>query len=196
MMVSSATLPPKEYVMLSFPTLALPRRIASDTGSKLIIPISRHKKWLHFSILIYWLMAWTFGELAAVNELNRQNSAKGDAFFLAWMILWTLGGSIALFDLFWQVWGRQTLAVERSYLTHRRGLLGLSWVKRYDLNRVDNIRVFSSPETGGHGRTLAFDYDNKTIRLSANMDGIEAKQIAHIIQKYTQTCSYPMLQTS
>ena len=177
--------------MLSFMTPALSRRITSDTGSKLIITVPNHKQGIHFPILIYWLMGWTFGELATVNEINHQGLNHSNDLFLAWTILWTVIGTGTLFDLLWQLWGRQTLAIDRAFLTQRHGLLGLHWVKRYDLTCVHNVRTVSPSEPGVYGRALAFDYDGKPIQLGPNMDEMEAKQLVTIIRKYTQTNRYP-----
>jgi hypothetical protein len=172
-------------------TPILSRRIKSDTGSKLIITIPNHTQGIHFPILIYWLMGWTFGELATINEINRQGLNKSNVFFLAWAILWTVIGTGTLFDLLWQLGSRQTLAIEHTFLTHRHGLLGLHWVKRYELTCVDNVRTVLPRKSGVYGRTIAFDYDGKPIQLGPNMDEIEAKQLVTIIRKYTQTSRYP-----
>lgn len=180
--------------MMSFMTPALSRRITSDTRSKLIIPIPNRKLGIHFPILIYLLMGWTFGELATVNEINHRGLNNNDDLFLAWAILWTVIGTGTLFDLLWQLWGRQSLAIDRTYLTHRHGLLGLYWVKRYELARIQHIHTISQPERG-YGRIIAFDYDGTPIQLGPNLDEIEAKQIMTIVQEYTLS-RYPERQNS
>jgi hypothetical protein len=177
--------------MLSFMTPALSRRITSDTGSKLIFTIPNHKQRIHFPILVYWLMGWIFGELATVNEINHQGLNNSNVFFLAWAILWTVAGTGTLFDLLWQLGNRQTLVIDHTFLTHRHGLLGLHWAKRYELTCIHNVRTVSQPKPGVYGRAIAFDYDGKSIQLGPNLDEMEAKQIATIIQKYTQSNHYP-----
>lgn len=174
--------------MLSFMIPALFQRSTSNAGSKLIIPIPRHKQWLHLPILIYWLMGWTFGELAAVNELNRQSYSSKNHLFLAWAILWTAGGVYGLFDLLWQLWGRQTLTIDAACLIHRRRLFGLSWANRYELARIHNIRIMDQPQPGRFSSSsIAFDYDAKTVRFDPDMDEWEVKQIANIIEKLILT---------
>lgn len=182
--------------MLSFIASTLSRRITSDTGSKLIIPIPNRKQGIRFPILIYWLMGWTFGELATVNEINHQGLNSSDDLFLAWTILWTAGGVGALLDLLWQLWGRQTLSIDRDFLTHRHSLLGLSWAKRYEMTRIHHIRTVSRPEQRGYGRIITFDYDGNPVQLGPNIDEMEAKQIVTIIQKHTQNNRYPKQQNS
>jgi hypothetical protein len=177
-------------------TPALSRRITSDTGSKLIIPIPNSKQGIHFPILIYWLMGWTFGELATVNEINHRGLNNSDKFFLAWALLWTIIGTGTLFDLLWQLWGRQALTIDRVCLMHRRGLLGLYWVKRYELTHVHNIRAVLGSKPGGYGRIITFDYAGNPVQLGSNIDEMEAKQIATIIRKYTQINRYPERQIS
>jgi hypothetical protein len=165
-------------------TSVLSRRITPAAGSKLIISLPTHEGWLRFPILVYWLMGWIFGELATVNELNQQGLKNGSAFFLIWAVLWTAGGGYALLDLFWQVWGRQDLIVESTFLTHRRGMFGLGWSKRYELAHMRNVRVVSRPRPGRYDSVIAFDYDTQTIRIGSDMDELEAKQIAHTVRKY------------
>lgn len=170
--------------MLSFMTFTFPRPFTPVAGSKLIISLPTHEGWLRFPILVYWLMGWIFGELATVNELNRQGLKNGSAFFLIWAVLWTAGGGYALLDLLWQVWGRQDLIVDSAFLTHRRGLFGLGRTRRYELADMLNVRVVSRSQLGRYGSIIAFDYDTQTIRIGSDMDELEAKQIVKTVRKY------------
>jgi hypothetical protein len=167
------TLPPKEFIVLSF----IP---SAHSRHKLVIPIATHKRWLHFPILIYWLMAWLFGELATVNEINHQGLMGRSSFFLFWSILWTAGGIGAVLDLFWQLWGRQVVTLDADYLVYRRSLFGLSYRQRYELSRIRHVRVM--PQR--NGRAITFDYDDQTVRLSSDVDEIDAQQIVTMIRKY------------
>lgn len=170
--------------MLSFMTPALSRHAPSNAGSKLIIPLSNHNQWLHLPILIYCLIGWTFGELAAVNEINHLGPDNNNVFFLTWTLLWTAGGVYALLDLLWQVWGRQDLTVAPACLMHRRSIFGLGWIRQYKLARIHNVHVASQPQSGRYS-SIVFDYDTHTIQLGPDMDELEAKQIVNTIRKYT-----------
>lgn len=169
--------------MLSLITPAISRRLSPDADIELIIPIPHNNQWLRLPILVYWLMGWILGELAAVDELNHWSLSSNHNFFLIWAVLWTAGGIYALFDLLWQLWGRQALVINSAFLAHRRSLFGLGRTKRYDLARIQNIHVASHLQTGWRSSRIVFDYDMRTIQIGSGMDEIEAKQIAKTIQK-------------
>ncbi|MCB9443785.1 MAG: hypothetical protein H6669_06070 [Ardenticatenaceae bacterium] len=166
--------------MLSFIPSVLSRRADLAAGSKLVIPIAAHKRWLHFPILIYWLMVWLFGELATVNEINRQGVIGSGNCFLTWSVLWTAGGFAAVLDLLWQFGVRQIVSVNSTHLIYRRSLFGLGYRQRYNLSRIHHVRV--TPQR--NGRAISFDYDDKTIRLATAVDEPDAQQIVTMIRKY------------
>ncbi len=169
------------------------RHTADFFGNQLTIVIPSHKQWLQLPFLIFWLMAWTFGELAGLNDIARHGLNGGGLFLLVWITFWTIGGGTAVLTILWILFGREIIVINgRHTLTHRREILGIGWSKQYDLSLIQDVRTVTLslprsrqwPGWQNYG-VIAFDYGAKTIRIGNSLDEAEAKQIIHVLRQYT-----------
>ncbi len=171
---------------------AVARHTADYFGNQLTITIPSHKQWVQLPFLIFWLMGWTFGELAALNDIFQHGFNGGGLFLFVWITFWTMGGVMALLTVLWILFGREIIVVDgRQSFTHRREILGLGWSKTYDPTRIQDLRTAPPslprsrqwPGWQNYG-VIAFDYGAKTIRIGNSLEEAEAKQIIRTLGKY------------
>ena len=184
-------------------TPAAARHTTNLLGQELTINIPSHKQWLHLPFLTFWLIGWTFGELAAINELVTNRTNAVDLFLLVWITLWTIGGATAWLTILWIIFGREIITTDgQQILTHRREILGVGQSKEYDLSFVSDLRAapallrsanqWRRPAFGWQNfNTIAFDYGAKTIRIGNSLDEAEAKQIIRTLHNHIP--SLPLL---
>ncbi|MCP4429278.1 MAG: hypothetical protein GY803_32745 [Chloroflexi bacterium] len=177
---------------MSYVKPAAARHTAIDFGDQLAIAIPSRKQWFQLPFLIFWLMGWTFGELAALNDIAQRGLNGSGLFLLVWVTFWTIGGAMALLTLLWILLGREMIIMDgRLTLTHRREILGVGRSKNYDLSLIQDLRTVTLslprprqwPGWQNYG-VIAFDYGAKTIRIGNSLDEAEAKQIIRVLGKY------------
>jgi len=169
---------------MSYVKPAVARHITDYFNNQRTITILSQKQWFQLPFLIFWLMSWTFGELAVINDIGLHKLSGEGLFFLIWAAVWTAGGALALLTVLWILLGRETIGVDGRTLNHRRQILGFSWTKRYDTARICNLRAASPllprfrqwPGWRSYA-VVAFDYGDQTIRIGNSIATAEAQQI-------------------
>jgi hypothetical protein len=113
---------------------------------------------------------------------------------VAWFVVWTVAGVLAVYAWLWQVMGKEIVTVRDGILTLRRDIGGFGLNKVYDLDQVRELRaepaVFDPMDLsmalqlwGIGGGAIAFDYEGKTRRFGIGLDETEAKQAVAAIKK-------------
>ena len=186
-----------------------PKHTSEDLGDKLLISIPSLKNWFLVFFLGFWLILWVIGEVGILLFLILDTGKNGYdgppiLFLIVWIIFWTIGGGFAIYQLAWQIAGKEVVEVTTQGITISRAVLGLHSSKEYSANYIKELRVSSSNMNLSHPMlmwsysssspwrhnvigSLAFDYGAQTFRFGMSIDGAEAKQIvAEIQQNYPQ----------
>ncbi len=176
---------------MSYVKPAVARHTTDYFSNQLTITIHSHKQWLQLPFLIFWLMGWTLGETAAINDIAHQGMSGEGLFLLIWIAAWTVGGALALLTLLWILLGCETIAVNGRFLIHRRQILGVGLTKQYEIAHIRDLRPALQPLSRsrqwprwGIYSVIAFDYGAKTVRIGNSIDEAEAKQIVRTLSKY------------
>jgi hypothetical protein len=117
---------------------------------------------------------------------------RGDApklFLGAWLLMWTVGGGVAIFAWLWMAKGVERILLRGDALVLKREVSGVGRTREYDLSHVGNLRVapaswnpydWSSAMQfwGIGGGLIAFDYGARTFRFGSSIDEAEARDIA------------------
>ncbi len=178
-----------------------------DLGDKLVVSISSARHWFIVFFLAFFLILVVIGELAfsAIIITNRNHP---DWFSIGFMIVimigWAVGGGFMIYQLAWQISGKEVVEVTVENITISRVALGFRSQKEYSATHVKELRASSSNMNLNHPMfwwayysyyplfhtmigSLAFDYGAKTFRFGMSVDEAEAKQIiAEIQQKFPQ----------
>ncbi|CAG1016117.1 Chaperone protein DnaJ [Anaerolineales bacterium] len=77
-----------------------------DPGDSLKTIIPSQKRWFLIFFIGFWLVGWVSGEVTALNSLiSGINSGEFSLFMIVWLGGWTIGGGLAAYILFWQIFG-------------------------------------------------------------------------------------------
>lgn len=161
------------------------------TGLKITIPAKRNIFVVLF--LGFWLIGWSFGEVAVLIQVFSAEKAP-KIFLFAWLGGWTVGGVFAIYAWLWNIKGKEIINITRSELQHIHQLPIYKRSKEYDLSSITNLRaqeqnisIFGSRNGmefwGISGGSIAFDYGRSTHKFGAQLDQAEA---AHIINEIKQ----------
>lgn len=174
----------------------LPSRVMITETSdclRLVIPYSR--SWFVIGFLGFWLCAWVVAEvLIPLRFLEGEAPSGGWSLMVAWFVVWTVAGVLAVYAWLWQVMGKEIVTVRDGSLTLRRDVGGFGLDKVYDLDQVRELRaepaVFDPMDLsmalqlwGIGGGAIAFDYEGKIRRFGIGLDETEAKQAVAAIKK-------------
>lgn len=171
------------------------RITVTDTsqGLRIIIPYSR--SWFVIFFLGFWICGWVVAESMVSSQFLRGDAPpEGEWFMLAWFVVWTVGGMVAIYALLWQVVGKEIVTVRGQILTTRRDIGGFGLGKEYDFVQMRDLRVepvgfnpldFSAALQlwGIGGGVIAFDYGARTYRFGVGLDEAEAKEVVTAIKQ-------------
>jgi hypothetical protein len=150
--------------------------------------------------LFFWLMGWACGEAAAGSAVLTMlgyrvphsphilHPHSSEAVFLwLWLAAWTFGGYVALLAFLWTLWGKEEMVVATDRLTLSTNLPRRT--REYLVSGLSRIRLnFPLPgdraSAAGARPTLLFDYQGKTRQFGVGLEGVEAINILHHMEKY------------
>lgn len=162
--------------------------------TKAFIPAKRN--WFVILFLSFWLCAWLFGELSALNQLVNSEDQEARAFLIFWILGWTVGGAFAGVCVFWQISGREIITVSEDTFAHRIEVFGLGRERLYRKLDVKELRFSPStfspfthqlawmpPIIGSGWGAIAFDYGASTLRIGGSLEEAEAKLLVDKLAK-------------
>jgi hypothetical protein len=181
------------------------------TGMSLVLTVPSRKNWIQIIFVGIWSMVWLLVTLGVFGGIlfRLLGSVVTQApagitlallgpglFFLVWSALWLFGGLFAIYNLLWQLVGREIIEFNPEAISVMRKTFILEPPKMYDGVHVKELRVsLYAPQMSwwyGANRsfwsrnygTLAFDYGAKTVRFG-DMEEAEAKMaLAEILRDY------------
>jgi len=171
------------------------RVLITDTPDSLRIVILGTRSWFVIGVLGLWISAWAVAEVMIPSQFLQGNiPPEAQSLLFAWLVVWTVGGLLAIYAFLWQVMGKEMAAAQGQVLITRRDIGGFGLNKAYDLSQIQNLRVrpfgFNPLDISGAlqlwgigGGMIAFDYEAKTHRFGAGLDEDEAKQVVESIKK-------------
>ena len=175
----------------------------TDISGKLRIVIPCNRSWFIVGFLGFWICGWAVAEYMVSSQFLKGDAPpEGESFMLAWFVVWTVGGLLAIYAWLWQVVGKEIVAVHGQTFTTRRDVGGFGFDKEYDLLQMRDLRVepvgfnpldFSAALQlwGIGGGVIAFDYGARTVRFGAGLDEAGAKEVVTAIQQRFRTPEAP-----
>jgi len=110
--------------------------------------------------------------------------------------VWTILTVFVVYDLLWEIEGREIICIDGKTLTIKRSLWGLGRTRRFSLNEIRHLRFYPWKEwplmAGRHlfwrqlgsrrpWKSLAFDYGSRTYHFGIDLDEQEAKGLLNAI---------------
>jgi len=171
------------------------RVVITETPDSLRLVIPGNRSWFVIGFLGLWICAWAVAEvMVPVQFFQGAIPSEAESLLFAWLVVWTVGGLLAIYALLWQAIGKEMAAVQGQVLITRRDIGGFGLNKAYDLSQIQNLRVESSGFNpfdisvalqlwGIGGGMIVFDYETNTHRFGASLDEAEAKQVVTAMKK-------------
>lgn len=177
-----------------------PKHRIEDLGDRLIISMPS-KKILPF-ILVFgvWSLMWLAMEIGLIATIftPTKYNILNVSLFIIWFVFWNLLGAILLYNLLWQLIGREEIQITNQSITVSQVILGYKRSKEYLAEHIRDLdiawasmndllfRRMSIP-IGANFGMIAFDYGARTFKFAGVIEEAEAKQIiAEIQRKYPQ----------
>ncbi|MGC4052606.1 MAG: hypothetical protein QM757_25025 [Paludibaculum sp.] len=166
-------------------------RISYPSGN-LEVSLPSRKNWFILIFLGIWMIGWAVGELGVLGLLF-SGIVQGPAppIILAWLILWTIGGILALTFLLWGLIGREVISFRENALIIRRQIGRFGFDRRFELAKVHNLRgaawlTDAGGVIGSIGRfsgagTIVFDCGGFTHRFGAGLEPEEAARVVEVL---------------
>jgi hypothetical protein len=177
--------------------IQVPARATLTESSEGLLITIRAGTWYAITFFGFWLAMWLFGEISVTHEiifghshnvahLSAREEFDGKLFLVAWLALWSVGGTFAIISLLWNLAGVEKVLLGPSTLMTKREVLGIGPVMEYELRSVSNLRISANPRSPNNrispfqslnGGIIAFDYGAKTFRFGIGLHEPEAQQI-------------------
>lgn len=177
-----------------------PKHKTEDLGDKLIISMPSRKILPFILVFGIWSLMWLSVEIGLVPVIftPSEYNSLGVIFFIIWFIMWNLLGVLLIYNLLWQVVGKEEIQITNQSIIISQVTFGYKRSKEYlaehikdlDIARVSMqdlmFRRVAIP-LGANFGVLSFDYGARTFKFAGSIDEAEGKQIiAEIQQKYPQ----------
>ncbi|HEX9062206.1 MAG TPA: hypothetical protein VF941_18680 [Clostridia bacterium] len=171
------------------------RAVIDDNGFETRITIPSKKRIFIVLFMCAWLGGWFMGESSVISILFRAKTGGADAFLLFWLCGWTLGGIFVIYNILWNIAGKEIITCTPDLLKIENKVFGIGISKEYLPLEVKSFRVdieecwqstFGTRNRsrfgGFRGGNIVFDYGMKTIRFARDVDEAEANHLIEIIQ--------------
>ena len=175
-----------------------PRYTIEDLGETLVVSIPSLKMWPFILLFSFWSFWWIGLEVVFLIALfTAKESSRINALII--IAIWTVAGAFLLYNLFWQVFGKEEIQVTALSIMISHVVLGYKRSKEFLAENIRDLglarvsmrdllyRRWPFPLLGSDAGSISFDYGARTYRFAASLDDAEAKQlIAAVQQKYPQ----------
>jgi len=128
--------------------------------------------------------AWA---LFGISSAKSPQQGPPNLLLLFWLVAWTFGGAAVVYGLVWNAVGREIVTLDGATLSLRREPLPFPARKEFDWSAVGNLRVspvgfsrydwFQPPSSG----VVAFDYSARTFRFGVGLDEAEGEMLVDAI---------------
>ena len=170
----------------------------SETDHEIKIEIKVPQRQNVINRMIIWSLFYGFGQIylivvawIKVFKPGNHTDSVTKMIAIAMLLLWSLGSYFALWEIFKNLMGRNTIKINSSTLTIIEKAGPFKKVKEYDTTHINNLRIleettpycssFSDKEEGG-GPGLGFDYKEKTIEFARFLNVGELKSLLDVIK--------------
>jgi hypothetical protein len=151
-----------------------------ELGDQLIVHFRPQRSWGTLAFLAFWLTFWTVGGIAAFTQL-----LHGDWSILLWLCFWAFGEATVAVIIAWQLFGHELLLVSPERLEVRKQIGPFTKTKLYEVPLVRDLEAARArsdeDERPRKDFCLAFEYDDKPVRVGEGMSEREAEHIAATI---------------
>lgn len=180
-----------------------PRITITDQPDELHIVIPCRRSLFVIFFLGFWVCGWAVGEVMAPIQFLEATPQPGEEWLiLAWFVVWTVGGVLAIYAWLWQVMGKETVTVRGTIFSTRREIRGFGFGKDYDLMQINDVRlgqekfdpmdITSALQLWGiGGGVIAFESAGKTRRFGTGLDEAEAKQVMEALKRRLRIAERP-----
>ncbi len=166
-----------------------------DDTKKTTIIITPENVFWHKGLMSAWFSMWIvigFTMMWALNtfKLNQQEKLIVIIFLVFWFYYAFKVGK----SLFWILWGKELIKIEKDGLTIKRSIKGYGKSTTYFLENIQKIRVTQPKENSfqavwenspwvQQGERIEFDYISKTIRFAKKLNEKDSKLLFNLITK-------------
>jgi hypothetical protein len=191
---------------------AEPRLTIYEELDGLVITIPVQRRWAFLLFVSAWLCGWTVGGIFAAGMFVLGGAALvggnwvpaapvamplGMLLFLgAWLVGWAVGEASALRGFFWNLAGREIVAINPDVLSIRHEIFGMGRSWEYDASQVCYLRCsasvynpsnpsFREGMPGMNGPGIAFDYGARTYGFGIGLDDAETNLVVtEILERF------------
>jgi len=155
-----------------------------ELDDQLIVHFRPRRSWGTLAFLAFWLTFWTAGGIAAFTQLLH-GDLGARLFILLWLCFWAFGEATVAIIIAWQLFGPELLLVSPERLEVRKQIGPFTKTKLYVVPLVHDLRAARArsdeDERPRKDFCLAFEYDDKPVRVGEGMSEREAEHIAATI---------------
>ena len=167
---------------------------ANHDGYTTVVISTKIDRWKE-SLMLFWLLAWSFCGVYFMYELFWGNHANDMKITLIIMLGFWLYFEVRIGKAFmWRKHGMEFLKIEEDELTYKRSIKGYGKALRFFNNNIKNIALVDRKETHPlsflensswfiGGETIEFKHMGKAIRLGLQLEEKEAKKLVEFLKK-------------
>jgi len=156
-----------------------PRSSVTDQAEGVRISIPSKWSWVILFFAV-WISLWTIGGISAARSLQRHFSL-----FLFWLAGWTFGEFAVMYAMLYAIGGREVIFASSGTLTCKTEIFGVGLAKSYQVREMRNLRFQPEAGVGKSHRAsrIAIDYGAKTVTFGADLDEAEATALIDRIRQ-------------
>ncbi len=147
------------------------------------------------TFMIFWLVIWTGGGFMALRMMVGGASKLQQIVGLVWLISWLVAEVFVLFQILWQITGKEIASVRDGKFYIEKSILKVFAQQMFEFNQIRNMRPlgpfaapFARQATFGHwgfiAGAIAFDVIGITYRFGIGLKKDEATKIIELLKEF------------
>lgn len=163
----------------------------SEDGLSIIITgkIQKSKE----TLLLTWLLAWTFCGLMVLYAMFFQDLSREEKLFLVIFLSFWVFFEYKITKVFrWRKWGKEYLLISDGKLSIKKAVNDFGKAEEYFLENIKNLKPVEKSATSFFqhleksfwvmgDESIQFDYQGKTIKLAMQLEEKEVKSVLKLL---------------
>lgn len=144
------------------------------------------------TLLLTWLLAWSFCGIFIFSQLFMDYSKEEKLYFIVFLSFWLFFEYKILKVYRWRKWGKEYLRLSSEKLTIKKSITDYAKAEEYFVENIKNWQIVSKSPSNFFQQIeksfwmlgddcIQFDYQGKTIRFGMQLDEKEIKSILRLL---------------
>jgi hypothetical protein len=164
----------------------------AEKGDLTIVVLGRVERWKE-TLLLAWILAWTFCGIAFLYALLNESSKEMKLALFTLIMFWTYFEVKIGRTFLFRKYGSEFIRVSEDKLSIKQGIKGYGKADEYFIENISGFGIIKRSEKSFFGfiensfwflgyETIGFEYKNKMVKFGMQLNQQEVTKVSSLIQ--------------